>query len=430
MKKIISVLIFFFAATFMVSCNKGERRVEEQAEVEDTHFSYSYSENKISLKKGKKLDNLVKCGEDGPYYCNSEDNLQWGIGTQPVLVCKDPVYDITYYVNYGRDYFIYALRDGVSELVAELPGRELYCRNGELYFIMDSYGSYVFEGIEEGDIVRYSPVDGSVECVLKSGADTMIVYPDGICYKIVKEMTVYGSEENEDTHYIGNETLFYYSFEKGTTIPFPEGVNEITRWKNLHSLVLKELLPETDPSVQQMRALGYTEPIYAGVRTELVDVDGNVKGTLMGRNTFPVSYKLCGDVMYYVEHRESTDTEQGGFYFVAEHVETGEKEDVAVLACGVKSDGLLWYGDTLYFGMALRVSLKDGAQSCPVFEDSSLMGSIDVFYTDGETVFCLYGDKLWRFEEKRDTPLFTKETEEGKTLEIGEYRYVLHPLGE
>ena len=72
------------------------------------------SENGIPRRRalGKGLEELTVKGTDNPYYCNLEENLKMAFtaDNEPIYVCKDPVYDITYYVNYGRDNFIYVLK--------------------------------------------------------------------------------------------------------------------------------------------------------------------------------------------------------------------------------------------------------------------------------------------------------------------------------
>ncbi len=128
-------------------------------------LSKSVSDNALILQSGKALKGLEAVGEDGPYYCNLAENM---IGTysympeeHPVLVCKDPVYDITYYVNYGRDYYIYAKRGEESECAVEISARDLYCREGVLYFRTEDYDIYEFDSFADGAILTYNPTSGS-----------------------------------------------------------------------------------------------------------------------------------------------------------------------------------------------------------------------------------------------------------------------------
>lgn len=120
---------------------------------------------KISSSQGRVLENLMEVGEDSAYYCNLQENMRGNNGGDAkdyrVLLCKDPVYDITYYVNYGRDYYIYALRGETYE--ASLY--ELYL-NGEIVFTIEAD---IYEGYHEvfSDISRLEKYIAETERKLK-----------------------------------------------------------------------------------------------------------------------------------------------------------------------------------------------------------------------------------------------------------------------
>ena len=168
---------------------------------------------------GHKLEHLVKIGEDSPYYSNLEENLGIGFSMNPVLVCPDPVYGITYLVNSGRDYLIYAIRDQKAEIAVELPAKSLFCRNGELYFIVEDYGNQKLSGVKKGDIVRYQPQTGNVEVLVSDDAYNMRVYPDCILYEQMVEA-------GEGYTFVKKS----FSFETGKTGEIDATIH---RWKNL-----------------------------------------------------------------------------------------------------------------------------------------------------------------------------------------------------
>ncbi|MCH5273078.1 MAG: hypothetical protein J1E35_05335 [Lachnospiraceae bacterium] len=422
-RNMIRCVLLIVTLSLFVACKQTEESPDEWEKLE--HLS---SEIPASLNSGKVLENLVAVGKDSLYYCNLEENM-WGgdAGQYQVLVCKDPVYDITYYVNYGRDYYIYALRDGVSEFAAAVPAKDLFCRNGELYFIADSYGLYEFDGFAQGNILKYNPADGSIEIVVEAAATGMRVYPDGICYRCVgePEEMAPGAEM-----YTTLTESFYFSFAERTATPFEMGKNEIGRWKNNYFVLEFEDIPETNPEVQELRALGYTDNFKYAVGVDLVDAAGNVNGRLKNIKNLPAPYVIIGDLLYYTEQRTEEGSERSRSVLMTYNLETGAQEDVAVLDSPITlMNDFLLHNDTLYFGKSLRVSLKDGSQCQPRFADESMEGRIDAFYTDGEAVFCLWSGKLWRMEENRTAAVAVVENIPGVPLEIGTYEYQLYPLG-
>lgn len=261
---------------------KEESLWAEKEEIEVKTITYGTKE--IFLE-GKKLEQLTVVGADDAFYCNLEENMkpEYGMESRPVLVCKDPVYDITYYVNYGRDEYIYAYREEMAELVVAIPARDLFCREGELYFIADTDARYQCSGFAPGNILKYNPKDGSVTVVLACNADGMAVYPDGICYKQIGEIKQTESRKSV------KEELCFFSFATEESVTLPENVNKLRRWK---AYLLQEQygvreVSESDPMVQQLRALGYNVVGEGEVEAiRLVDVWGEGKETLQTVNAF------------------------------------------------------------------------------------------------------------------------------------------------
>lgn len=390
------------------------------------------SEDAVSLSSGKVLENLSASGKDSPYYCNLEENLQnTDTDREPILVCRDPVYGITYYVNYGRDYYIYALRDGVSELAVAIPAKDLFCRNGELYFIADSYGLYKFDGIAQGNILKYNPVDGSVELVVEQTATEMIVYPDGICYGYI-ESVEHRSEDGEEKIYTHKGENFYFSFAEGTSTPFTKGRKK-RRWKNYYFQPVLEEKPESDPTVQHLRKLGYTDKLFVVTGLELVDSSRPTEPALkMDESIFDFLVRgwISGDFLYYVNRKIEEGQEHGRSVLMTYNLETGEQEEIIALNSpeSISSDFIL-YHNTLYFGKDLRVSLEDGNRCQPVFADKS-QERITAFYTDGEVLFCIRNGKLWRLEEKQAKAVTVLDTADFEApLPLGSYVYYLYLPG-
>lgn len=420
-KKVLCYMAMGFMLLWGIACDGAAE--EEQAGWETGLLGKSQTGNMLTLTGGKVLEGLTVVGEDDEFYCNLEGNMRCKMNEEyQVLVCKDPVYDITYYVNYGRDYYIYAIRDGISELVVELPGRELFCKEGELYFIADTYGIYTFDTdtLASGNIIKYNPVNGSLAIVVDKTATAMIVYPDGICYNYIGEAAVYNEEiglKSMDVEY------YYYSFADKSVTTLPEGVAGIRRWKKYYFRPELEVLPESDPTTQQMRALGYTGEVFAPTAVSLVDREGRVAGTLKNEKAFSAYQMIYENKSYDIIMKEDTSGQQRSV-LTSYDFETGERNEVVTLDYPTifSTDDMLLYKDTLYFGNMLRVSLK-GETQCYVQYEGDSVGAIDAFYTDGERIFCLHNEKLWKLEEKQEVPMMVKEFIAGTPLEIGNYVY-------
>lgn len=419
----------------MAACNSSveditfaEKEKEESlwAEKEEIEVkTITYGTKEIFLE-GKKLEQLTVVGADDTFYCNLEENMkpEYGMESTPVLVCKDPVYDITYYVNYGRDEYIYAYREEMAELVVAIPARDLFCREGELYFIADTDARYQCSGFAPGNILKYNPKDGSVTVVVACNADGMAVYPDGICYKQIGEI-----KQTESRKSVTEEFLFF-SFATEESFTLPKNVNKLRRWKEYllqEQYVVREV-SESDPMVQQLRALGYNVVGEGEVEAiRLVDVWGEGKETLQTVNAFLEGFWIGGDFLYYIEERKEAKETESRSVLNRYDMESGTQEEVAVLAYATKlstSDMLLFNG-VVYFGNKLRVALDDGTQ-CYMQNADGTSAQLDFFYTDGENVFCVSGGKLWRFHEWKNDSVAEGEFVAGMPLAIGAYVYRLY----
>lgn len=355
------------------------------------------------LQQGKALNGLQAVGEDSPYYCNLESNMLRGghYKDYPVLLCKDPVYDITYYVNYGRNYFIYALRNGVFEPAVEFPARELYCKAGELYFLVDSYDLYEFDGVEQGNILKYNPVDGSIELLIaEPDVVDMVVYQDGIYYQTEKELS-----KDED----GNRTIkshcycFSFTEKKSSELDF---TMSLECWRgNRFVTVYNEVFQGVDS--------------YQDVYLE--NRDGERVITL--GDTLPYRFQIQGEYMYYIDQSSS---------FVRRHLETGETTLLAELAFSYGKNFII-HNDVVYFGNHLRLSLTDGKQYYVSIKDRAMGpgSSLDGFFTDGENLYCVNSERLWRMTDSKIAENGLKRGDiPGREAEFNCYEYQLYPFGE
>jgi len=332
----------------------------------------------------------------------------------PVLVCKDPVYDITYYVNYGRDYFIYAKRGDMTQKVLEIPAKDLFCRQGILYFRTDSYERYKFDSFTEGAVLAYNPTDGSVEVVLDKPVQEMVVYPDGILY-FEREVSIAedGTEES------GGLWRHYYSFEYGETEERSTQLKTLARWKE-NSLVMEFV--EEDGRDKVVYKLETPEG-------ELVTEFTSLTEALESRRKSEVSqcylnmYCVQGDCIYYIDAEDR---------LLCYDMVTEEETIVVELGAEISMErAFVVLDDVAYFGNAIKYSFEQNKQYTISL---SGMGRAKMrnLYTDGESVYVLADEKLWLYEE-------TELSEEGSVTDLmipgreiimGRYGGILHPLGE
>ncbi len=436
---IITFMGIFFSACARNSEPKQQEIVQEKQQEEIVVSRKNLDENVVTLKNGKVQSDLEPVGKDNPYYCNLEENMRGELNSEyEVLLCKDPVYDVVYYVDYGRDYYIYVLRDGVSELAVEIPARSLYCRNGELYFMAESYGIYEFEGIAQGNILKYNPLDGTVSVVIDKNATRMVVYPDEICYEIVEK-----AEAAEDGSSIALAELCHFFFEKEAEENDSLSSRSMERWKGNYFVEIYEVLDESDPTVQELRNHGITDEIFGMVGVKLVSPDRSRESVLKDTgNVFEINHWIYGDELYYIGY-ENELAEDGKHYelianyLMAYHLSTGEHRVVTQLNVSVNyySDDFVIVNDVVYFGNLLRVSLSDGEQSVAQVigeEKPGQLINIDAFYTDGNGgLYGLYNGKIWSIEETKNVDDWPIEREGLSGLYVTQngYRYQLVPIG-
>lgn len=383
-----------------------------------TGLSQLITDRRISLLQGKRLEPLDKVGEDGKYYCNLEENLTRIFlrlpEEYPVLVCKDPVYDITYYVNYGRDYLIYAKRGDASECVVPIPARDLYCREGILYFRTEDYNLYEFDSFTDGAVLAYNPADGSVEVVIDEPVFEMAVYPDGIFYVISKPSV---EEDGSISKTSTQRYKYYYSFADRESKAFgPMTLHTVARWKG-YQLVM-EFVDEED----------VTKTVY-----HLETPDGESAGILPGLTErleahrgkkdlcYLESYHIQGDYIYYIDN----ETES----LLRYDMESGEEITVVRLALpSLYARAFIIYNDAVYFGNDIRYSFKEKKQY-----KVDVKGNMPIkdFYTDGDHLYVLANGRLWLYEEKKTgTNGWVSSVLEGRSCLCGCYEGILHPVGE
>ena len=126
------------------------------------------------------------------------------LGARESLFCIDEITGISYFVNQGKDYYLYQLRDGKASLVVEMPVKEVFTYGGLVYFMIENYDMYELTKLREGDIYCYNPSNGEIQLVHEAG-----LIENAQNYKLrVDETGIYFSYsiEEEET----SEMKYYY----------------------------------------------------------------------------------------------------------------------------------------------------------------------------------------------------------------------------
>ena len=345
----------------------------------------------ISLTDGVKDESLQVVGEDGTGIGNLEVNIK-GEHNQ-VLLCKDPVHDVVYYVNYGVDYFIYRIKDGTSELVVELPAKRLFCRDGKLYFMLDSYEKYQLNGLKSGNIMCYEPLTGKVTVISDLEVTMMHVYSDGIYYYVLTAQDI---------------NFYYYSFKTQQSELIENQMFSTYRWKEY--FVGYELKALED---------GSGAYIASGIKLQTLD---HQKTIPVIDEEIPVVHSFIGDFMYYMPKEELISIYD---------LNTLETKKIPQLFEESNVDFTILDGK-IYANNLIMIDPNTGLQSRL---NTSEKLFIKELYTDGEQLYGLCGDfdtedgimqRIVIKEFSDDAYLINEGTE--NEYEINRYEYHFEPM--
>mgnify|MGYP001062242679 CR=1 FL=1 len=331
-------------------------------------------------------------GQDDEVYCNQPVNINGLDGVIPM--CYDSFYNILYYVNYGADYCIYACREGRTEKVAEVPAKRLFCREGKLYFMVESYGRNIPDGLENGNILQYDPVSGQVQTLVTKQASSMIVYQDGIYYAIEEKQ-----EAADGIHSIVDRTLEYYKFADSSVEELKEmdGLDR-TMFRCGQDFLFYVVEPYEGDDEELLRLAGGGD-ITMSVGMKLGD--RNMQEGRVLDNLLTFRFIAAGQVIYYLDNQESQSE------FAVYHTSSME-EDRFALASKEQGNFIVFDGK-VYFDDLCTLDLQSGEEMTLTAE--GMYGVIE-WYTDGEN---LYGLCLVE-EEGKNVVRFGSLELQGKVL--------------
>lgn len=353
-------------------------------------------ENTVDIEEGYAWGALPQKGKEDAVYCNLPENIN---GLDNILpICQDVQYDILYYVNYGADYFIYACKDGKTEKIADIPAKRLFCRDGKLYFMAESYGLYSLEGIKDGNILQYDPVTGQISVVVNEQASSMIVYQDGIYYS------------KDEKYEIGNDSfavdrsLAYYSFADGSITGLESlSGSERTLYRCGDDFIFYVVEPYqgTDEAILELAGEG-TITLTTGMKLGDLDMaEEKLLENLLVFNNFYTSEKE----IYYVDNADAYSE------FVI--YDTGSMTESRYPLTAAEQGAYIVFDGRVYFSDLHVLNLKNGDETVLSSEE---MSDILEWCTDGTNLFCLCSVR-----EDGDTAVQIRKTEiQGESIHFAE----------
>lgn len=376
----------------------------------------------VTLEKGKVFGKLMEIGVEDAVYCNLPENLNDVPDAEKLLlVCPDPLYGINYYVDYGGDYFIHAVKEGKEELVIKIPAKRLFCRGGKLYFMVENYDKYTLEGLENGDVLTYNPNNGEVTVILsglggemsvpektvtrggitveipeKMAVDNtyMTVYQDGIYYKQKSGEILIG-----DQYFYQPENNYYYSFETRELEQIDSEMQFFTfaRWGkylvawdmrnwNVEAKLAGNKLFHTETGEE--KSLGISWSVFEIVADHVyTTITSGVEWTGEG-----YSYKNAySEIAVY-----NLKTEEEKRYRI-------DKAEDKYTSGFFLFNNMMYFSDLYYYSL----SEEKGGYAYSSLQDKNDIGFpiVSEFYTDGEQLYglSLLDGKLYRIDEQEDS---------------------------
>ena len=154
------------------------------------------------------------------------------------VFCIDETTGVVYFVNKGKDYYLYRIKDGEVALAVAMPVKQINTYQGLVYFMIENYDWIAgFDGYElgefhNGDIYCYTPADGTVRLVYEAGA-----IENSCDHRLtVNEKGIYFSY-TEGERYRGIDKFYYLPF--GASEPIHDA--ETTTWKGWDKYVFTYL---------------------------------------------------------------------------------------------------------------------------------------------------------------------------------------------
>lgn len=179
-------------------------QTEETQQIEVSESQEALSENSYIFDfQG------VNTTVEAPKWGNHVMNLKQSISG---LVCPDEENGVTYYVNCGRDNYLYRLENGESTLVLSQVVSSLNIWEGELYFVLHEDGD--IRGL--GNICKWNPLTDEQETIIEGQIKHFRMNENGVYF-------VEGQLQEFEGGYIISLYPKFYSFEEDCVTEHPYG---------------------------------------------------------------------------------------------------------------------------------------------------------------------------------------------------------------
>lgn len=389
-----TIFILFFLVCCMAGCNRENNSVKE-----NDLFSSAKEESNVITEEnvvGKKVGGETKAAVIMPEY-NAFNRLHYG-DERESFFCIASDTGILYFVNQCQDGFIYCLQDGVAELVVPLPARELYYRQGMLYFMVDNYEKYTLDGVQNGDIFAYNPAEGTVELVYSMGklcdsVSQLFVDEDGIYMECIIEVVDGDLKYGELEYYMLDFENPEPVKDEGQRAETSYGDYGLSYYYNKEEDILTQTLISKTNGTKDMKMIDDDRIIDCCLVEDKLYYTKGLKLIILDMDTFEKEVYDCSD--FYMEK-----------YLVPE--DTFKKSGRA-FECFTVTEDCFWcvMGSSLF-----RIDRKSKEIESYRLMDEDEVLVVERLYTDGKNVYALYDSDAGIGGGEEMVQLLVNETDE------------------
>lgn len=223
-KRKLIVISFVIIMMFLIACNSKESKQSDKEPYYHTdNNSASSTETNIpditdGVEEVQPTDNAdvaiseftgIESSYETPESGNLSINLK--VNSNLCLICPDSESDAIYYVNYGKDNYIYCLENGISTLIVEMKTTFLQYWNKELYFLSGNEEESSSDLHPKHNIYKYNFDTKEVSLILDANAFWLNVNSTGIYYTVFDtEINFYKGYKLNFGSSIPQSTIYYH----------------------------------------------------------------------------------------------------------------------------------------------------------------------------------------------------------------------------